>query len=379
MVDKRKLDKLGIEASLLGFGVMRLPISNGNDADINVPEAEKMFDLAIANGVNYFDTAVFYHSGNSEKVMGELLKKYPRESLYYATKLPVGHVKEEGDVFKVFESQLENLQTDYIDFYLLHGIGENEIEPIKKFKILEKLEQLKAEGKIKYIGFSFHGSLESFKKTIEIYDWEFCMIQLSYIDTENQQGIEGYNILAEKNIPAMIMEPIRGGNLASFNDEIGKVFKPFNANGESYTSFALRWLANFPNVKVILSGMSTLEQVAENAKILENPKPMSDAEIEMLARVKEMLETTKSIGCTACRYCMPCPENVNIVDSFAHYNNSRFHNVHGGLKWFMGEARNSKTNPELCTHCGACSAKCPQALDIPKLLNDVVELYEEVK
>jgi len=379
MVDRRKIDKLGVSASLLGFGTMRLPIIGGNYGNVDLEEAGKMFDFAIANGVNYFDTAVFYHDGNSEKVMGQLLKKYPRESLYYATKLPVGAVKEESDVFKVVEEQLVNLQTDYIDFYLLHGINGNDIEPIKKFKILESLEQIKAEGKIRHIGFSFHDSLEGFKNIIEIYGWEFCMIQLNYVDVTHQQGIEGYNILAEKGIPTIVMEPIRGGTLASFNDEITAFFEPFREDNASIASFSLRWLANLPNIKVILSGMSTMEQVKDNVKTLTNPKPTSDEELQMLKQVKHEIENTKALGCTGCNYCSPCPVNVNIVGALWAYNDYYIHNIADRFTGFMKNTRGDKTNPEQCTFCGKCSAKCPQKIDIPEKLKEIVELEKEIK
>jgi len=373
MIDKRKMDKLGVSTSLLGFGAMRLPVIDGKQGEVDLEKAGEMFDVAIANGVNYFDTAVFYHDGKSEEVMGKLLKKHPRESLYYATKLPVSYVKEESDVYKVFESQLENLQTDYIDFYLLHGIGGNDIEPIKKFKILEKLEQLKNDGKIRHIGFSFHDSLEAFKKVIEIHNWDFCMIQLSYVDINHQQGIEGYNIIAEKGIPAIIMEPVRGGSLAKFNDEISELFKPFNKDNASLASFALRWLANLPNVKVILSGMSNMEQIMDNVNTLTNPKPMNDDELEMLKQVKYMTENTKAISCTRCNYCIPCPVDVNIPDVFGAYNEYYVYKNSGKFKWLISETENNKKGASLCTSCGVCVSKCPQKIDIPKMLKEVSE------
>jgi predicted aldo/keto reductase-like oxidoreductase len=378
MVAKRKIDKLGVSTSLLGFGVMRLPVINGEDSDIDIAETEKMFDAAIANGVNYFDTARMYHGGNSEAVMGELLRKYPRESLYYATKLPMWHVNEEADIYDIFEDQLKKLQTDYIDFYLIHGVDQGQLAKIKEFKVLEKLAQLKKEGKIRNIGFSFHDKLPAFKEALDVFDWDFCMIQLSYINTDRQQGIEGYNLLAEKEIPTIIMEPVNGGKLTSFNDEISALFKPFNSDNASFASFAFRWLANLPNVKVILSGMSNMEQLTDNIKTLTNPKPVSAEENEMLKRVKDMLENAVAVGCTRCNYCMPCPADVNIVASINSYNDYYLHNDPDRIHGFMTMSRNNKRNPEQCTDCGECAAKCPQKIDIPKILKEVVELEKTI-
>ncbi|MCL2837943.1 MAG: aldo/keto reductase [Oscillospiraceae bacterium] len=377
MVDRRKLDKLGISVPLLGFGCMRFPTNNDNYGDINMEETEKLLDFAIQNGVNYFDTAFMYHEGHSETALGKLLKKYPREDLLIATKLPIGEVKEDSDVAKILETQLSKLQTDYIDFYLLHGIGKVQFDAIEKFKILEKLEQFKKDGKIKYIGFSFHDNLEVFKESVDMYDWDFCMIQLNYVDTDFQQGIEGYNILSEKGIPTIVMEPLKGGNLASYNPTIAKLFEDMNPNA-TIASYAVRWLASLPNVKVVLSGMSDMEQLADNINNLTDLKPITPEEDETLKRVKQMVDDTQAVGCTDCKYCMPCPVGVDIAAAFRDYNTYVRYENETRFKWFMGHARENKKSADLCTACGACVPKCPQKIDIPAKLNEMLEIEKRL-
>jgi len=377
MVEQRKLNDLGISASLLGFGAMRFPVNNGEYSDINIEETAKLIDVAIKNGVNYFDTARFYHGGKSEEVVGEILKKYPREDLFYATKLPIGDVKSDSDVFDIVNEQLAKLQTDYIDFYLLHGLGRGCIAGIEKFKIFEKLEQLKASGKIRYIGFSFHDDLETFKVYADMYNWDFVMIQLNYVDINAQQGMEGYEILTKKNIPVIVMEPLKGGSLASFNPEITKLFTDID-DSVSVASFAMRWIASLPNVKVVLSGMGTMEQLLDNIKTYTNFKPLSDAEVSVCQRAKEMIESTSAVPCTFCKYCMPCPLDVDIAGSFNAHNQYVVYNDVDRFNDFMRYSRSSNQNPEKCTGCGVCLEKCPQQIDIPAKLQDVLELEKNL-
>jgi len=377
MIEQRKLNNLGISASLLGYGAMRFPINGDDHANIDMEKTQKLIDVAIENGVNYFDTARFYHNGKSEEAIGELLKKYPREDLFYATKLPIGDVKQDSDVFDIVEEQLSKLQTDYIDFYLLHGVGRGCLAGIEKFKILEKMEQLKASGKIRYIGFSFHDNLETFKIYADMYDWDFCMIQLNYVDVDSQQGIEGYNILTQKGIPVMIMEPLKGGTLTSFNPEISKLFNDIDSNA-TVASFAMRWAASLPNVKVIMSGMTEMEHLMDNIKTLTDFKPLSDAEIEACKQVKKMIEGTSAVPCTFCKYCMPCPLGVDIAGAFSAHNQYVVYNNVDRFNDFMRYSRSSNQNPEKCTGCGVCLEKCPQKIDIPTKLQDVLELEKQL-
>lgn len=269
-MEKRKMEKLGIETSLLGFGCMRFPVlENG---EINEPEAERMLDKAIAEGVNYIDTAYPYHEGKSEIVTGKILKKYDRDSFYLATKLPLWQINSLEDVDRIFGEQLTKLQTDHVDFYLMHAMNKERWDAMRKLGVVERLEQIKAEGRIRYLGFSFHDSYEAFEEIINAREWDFCQIQLNYMDVEEQAGLKGYELAASKNVPVIVMEPVKGGSLAAFAEDIMEKFRAADAQA-SAASFALRWVGSLPGVKVILSGMSTMGQVEDNLKTFGCFKP----------------------------------------------------------------------------------------------------------
>lgn len=367
-MEKRKMENLGIETSLLGFGCMRFPtLENG---EINEPEAEKMLDKAIAEGVNYIDTAYPYHGGKSEIVTGKILKKYDRDSFYLATKLPLWLVNSLEDVDRLFEEQLSKLQTDYIDFYLMHALGKERWDAMKKLGVVERLEKLKEEGRIKYLGFSFHDSYEVFEEILNYREWDFCQIQLNYMDAEEQAGVKGASLAASKNVPLVIMEPVKGGSLAVFADDIMGKFHAINPEA-SAASFALRWVGSLPGVKVILSGMSTMEQVEDNLKTFGNFKPLSEAEQKMIAEVKDTLISRVQNGCTGCRYCMPCPAGVDIPGCFRTWNTyhmyQNYNMVKGRWENEIGEAKQAKN----CVKCGKCEQACPQKLSIRQDLERV--------
>ena len=263
-MEKRKLENLGIETSLLGFGCMRFPVTA--EGKIDEPEAERMLDKAIAAGVNYIDTAYPYHNGDSEPFVGRVLKKYDRHSFYLATKLPCWNVSKKEDAERIFEEQLTRLQTDYIDFYLMHALSGDSFRKMAELGVVEVLERLKAEGRIKYLGFSFHDSYEAFEEILCYRDWDFCQIQLNYMDAESQAGLKGYRLTEERNVPLVIMEPVKGGSLAAFAEDITGKFRALDPEA-SVASYALRWVGSLPNVKVVLSGMSTMEQVEDNLKL----------------------------------------------------------------------------------------------------------------
>ena len=269
-MERRKLEKLGIETSLLGFGCMRFPVTA--DGQIDEPEAKKMMDKAIRAGVNYIDTAYPYHNGASEPFVGKVLKKYDRSSLYLATKLPLWQVNTLEDVDRIFAEQLERLQTEYIDFYLMHAINKERFDVMVQIGCIRRLEELKEQGKIKYLGFSFHDSYEVFEEVLEYRDWDFCQIQLNYMDAQVQAGLKGYRLAEEKGIPMVIMEPVKGGFLADFAGDITGKFRELDSQA-SVASFALRWVGSLPNVKVVLSGMSTMEQVEDNLKTFSPFRP----------------------------------------------------------------------------------------------------------
>ncbi|MBQ8598027.1 MAG: aldo/keto reductase [Lachnospiraceae bacterium] len=367
-MEKRKMINLGIETSLLGFGCMRFP--QNADGSIDEKEAERMLDKAISEGVNYIDTAYPYHDGKSEIAVGKILKKYDRSSFYLATKLPVWLVKTIEDVDKYFEEQLAKLQTDYIDFYLLHAMDRGRWDAMLKLGAVERLEELKAAGKIKYLGFSFHDSYEVFEEMINYRDWDFCQIQLNYMDANEQAGIKGHDLAEKKGVPLVIMEPVKGGSLAAFSDEIMDKFHAIDPEA-SAASFALRWVGSQPGVKVILSGMSNMEQVEDNLKTFKEFKPLSEAEKQTVDEVKSILDSRVQNGCTGCRYCMPCPAGVDIPGCFSAWNTYHVYQNYYAVNWKweteMGEAHQAKN----CVECGKCEKACPQKLSVREDLKKV--------
>ncbi len=366
-MEKRRLEKLGIDVSLLGFGCMRFPTLDGK---INEPEAEKMLDKAIAAGVNYIDTAYPYHNGESEPFVGRVLKKYDRSSLYLATKLPVWAVNSVDDAKRIFEEQLTRLQTDYIDFYLLHAMGKDKWDKMLQLGVVDYCKQLKAEGKIKYLGFSFHDSYEVFEEMINYMDWDFCQIQFNYMDEHEQAGIRGYQLAEEKQIPLVIMEPIKGGSLACYADDLTAKFRALDPEA-STASYALRWVGTFPNVKVILSGMTTMEQVEDNLKTFENFKPLSEQEQTTIKEVVEILNSRVQSGCTGCRYCMPCPAGVNIPGNFRVWNTYHMYQNYNRVNWSWEKEIGDAGQAKNCIECGKCEKACPQKLSIREDLKKV--------
>ena len=360
-MEKRRFEKLGIDVSLLGFGCMRFPIKS--DGKIDRELSQKMLDKAIASGVNYIDTAYPYHDGESELFVGEALKKYPRDSYYLATKLPVWFVNTVEDVDKYFNEQLQKLQTDHFDFYLMHAMNKGSWEKMVQVGCVERLEQLKAEGKIRFLGFSFHDDYETFEKIINYRDWDFCQIQLNYMDTEEQAGMKGYHLAEKLGVPLTIMEPIKGGSLASFGEDIMKVFEEVRP-GKSAASFALRYVATLPNILTVLSGMSTMEQVEDNLDTFTDFVPMEEKEYQAIDRVKEIMNSRIQNGCTGCRYCMPCPFGVDIPGNFRVWNQYHMYQNYGVVAWaWEGMKKDGKT-AEACKKCGKCEKACPQHLDI---------------
>ena len=360
-MEKRRMENLGIETSLLGFGCMRFPITEAGAID--EPAAEKMMDRAIAAGVNYIDTAYPYHGGESETFVGKVLSKYDRSSFYLATKLPCWNVKEKEDVIKLFEEQLGKLRTDYIDFYLMHALNRDSFHRMAEMGVVEILEGLKAEGRIRYLGFSFHDSYEAFEEILNYRDWDFCQIQLNYMDAESQAGLKGYGLTEEKGIPLIIMEPVKGGSLAAFADDITKKFRSLDPEA-SAASFALRWVGSLPNVKVILSGMSTMEQVEDNLKTFSEFKALSEGEKETIDGIVALINSRVQNGCTGCGYCMPCPAGVDIPGNFRVWNTyhmyQNYNMVKGSWERNLGDAKQAKN----CVKCGKCEKACPQKLHI---------------
>ena len=364
-----KLEKLGISPSTLGFGCMRFP--KNEDRSINEPLAQKMLDEAIAQGVTYIDTAYPYHGGESERFVGKALKKYPRDSFYLATKLPTWLVKEQSDVEKYLNEQLEKLQTNYVDFYLIHAVNKDRIATIKDCKIIEEMIRLRDEGKIRYIGFSFHDDYEVFEEMINMYNWDFCQIQYNYVDTMIQAGDKGVALCEEKGIPLVIMEPIKGGSLAVLPDDIASMFKAYDPDA-SISSWALRFVASKKAVKVVLSGMSNYEHVVDNLATFNNFKPLNQEEEKLVEDVAKAIKAKTKNGCTGCQYCMPCPFGVNIPANFRFWNDYAMYGnkevIHNRISGMEGFA-------DQCKKCGKCEKMCPQSI---KIREDLVKVVEEI-
>lgn len=359
-MEKRKMENLGIETSLLGFGCMRFPtLENGK---IDEETAEKMLDEAMAQGVTYYDTAFPYHNGDSEPFVGRVLNKYDRSSYYLATKLPVWKVETTEEAEKLFEDQLKRLDKEYVDFYLLHALDKGSFEKAKKLNLIEMCENLRKAGKIRYLGFSFHDDYEVFEEIINYHNWDFCQIQYNYMDTDVQAGDRGYKLAESKGIPMVIMEPVRGGLLAGFSDDINAMFKATSPD-QSIASWALRWVASHPNIKVVLSGMSNPEQVADNLKTFTNFQPLSEEEQATVEKVVTTLNSRVQNGCTGCRYCMPCPSGVNIPGNFRIWNDYHIYQNYNVVKnrW---ENMSQEAKPTNCAECGACEDQCPQKITI---------------
>ena len=367
-MEKRKLEKLGIETSLLGYGCMRFPTNA--EGKIDREKAFALLDKAIAGGVNYIDTAYPYHNGESELVVGEALKKYDRKSLYLATKLPVWFVNTIEDVDRLFYEQLEKLQVDYIDFYLMHAMNGDNFQKMADLGVVKRLEELKEEGKIKYLGFSFHDGYEAFEKILNYRDWDFCQIQLNYMDTNEQAGMKGYALTEEKGVPLIIMEPVKGGSLACFAEDIMDKFHSLDANA-SAASYALRFVGSLPNVKVVLSGMTTMEQLTDNLNTFTDFCPLNEKEKETIEDIVKLINSRVQNGCTGCRYCMPCPAGVNIPENFRAWNTYHMYQNYNVVSWKWEKELGEKAQAKNCIQCGKCEKACPQKLSIREDLKKV--------
>ena len=375
-MEYRQFEKLGVSPSLLGFGCMRFP--QNPDGSICEPEAEKMLDTAIQAGVSYIDTAYPYHNGDSEPFVGRVLKKYDRSRLFLATKLPVWNVKTLDDAKRLFQEQLDRLQTDYVDFYLLHCLDKEKWQLVLDLGLIPYFEEMKKEGKIRFFGFSFHDDFEVFKTILTYRDWDFCQIQYNYVDTDIQAGDRGYELAEELGVPLVIMEPVKGGSLAALPEEVTEPFLSYKPDA-SISSWALRWVASKPNVKVVLSGMSDMEQVNDNLQTFGSFQPLSLREKELVADVAAAIKKRTKNGCTGCAYCMPCPFGVNIPQNFRIWNDlSMYGNVNRTRQAYFKELEES-ARADQCQKCGKCEEVCPQSLSIRENLEAAAKEMEALK
>lgn len=372
-MELRRIEKLGIDTSLLGFGCMRFP--KNQDGTIDETRAEQMLDLAYQSGVNYYDTAYVYHEGKSEIFTGKALDRYDRGSYYLATKLPCWLVEKKEDALRLFEEQLTKLNKDYIDFYLLHALNRGSFDKMVELGVLEVMDRLKEEGKIRYLGFSFHDDYDAFEHIIKFRDWDFCQIQLNYMDTEEQAGMKGYALAEELGVPLIIMEPIKGGSLAKLPENAGRYLEEQEA-GRTAASWALRWVGSLSNVKVILSGMSDEEQVQDNLNTFGNFKALSDKEVQAVAKVADTLRSKVKNGCTGCAYCMPCPAGVDIPKNFRIWNSYGMYDNEGELNWLWSNDITAAAKAVNCVDCGQCEEACPQKLNIR---DDLKTLHKEIE
>ena len=381
----RKFGKTKEQVSVLGFGCMRLPIIGEDPTKIDEEKAIKMIRHAIDEGVNYVDTAYPYHGtgmskgGMSEPFVAKVLKDGYRERVKLATKLPSWLIKTRADMDEYLNEQLERLETDSIDFYLLHSLSSHTWPNLKAAGVTEFLDQAIKDGRIKHAGFSFHERFGLFKEIIDYYDWSFCQIQYNYLDEEYQAGKEGLEYAAQKGLGIVIMEPLRGGKLAGELPEEALQF--FNKADVKRTpaEWALRWVWNHPEVSVVLSGMTTMDQVAENLKVAEQAQPnsLTAKELEIIDQVKKLYKEKIKVNCTACAYCMPCPSGVNIPGCFTVYND---YSIFGGTseryKFLYDFRIGSKAYASKCVECGKCESHCPQGIAIRQELKHVKELFE---
>lgn len=372
----RVIGNTGIEASVLGLGCMRLPMEKDDAGKIDRPKAIELIRYAIDNGVNYIDTAYPYHDGESERVVGEALKDGYREKINLITKSPSWLIESPEDFHKYLDEQLDKLQTDYLDIYLLHALNRARWETYLKNGLFEAIETAKEQGKIKHIGFSFHDDYPVFKEIIDAYPWELCMLQLNFMDMDEQAGLKGLNYAEENGVPVIVMEPLKGGMLASPSDDITALW---NTHTVSYSAveWALRYISNFDNVKVVLSGMSDLDQLKENIEIADRLTPgnLDQEALDLVTRVQAAYQSKIQVPCTQCGYCIPCPHGVEIPRAFTFLNKGHIFNTLDTMKSQYNQM-SQEAKAGNCVACGACEPKCPQKIEIIKMLQKVATAFE---
>jgi predicted aldo/keto reductase-like oxidoreductase len=374
-VELRKFGKLEYAVSALGFGAMRLPVLNDRSS-IDEPNASKMIRYAIDHDVNYLDTAYGYGRGKSEIVVGKALQDGYREKIMLATKLPLRRVEEKSDFDKLLNEQLNKLQTEYLDFYLLHGVRSSNWEKVKDLGLLECAEKAIEDGRIRHIGFSFHDEFPVFKEVIDFYDdWDFCQIQYNYIDTNSSYrgpGTIGLKYAASKGLAVVVMEPIRGGQLAIKPAlEIQSIWDEAPIK-RTPAEWALKWVWDKPEVSVVLSGMSTMQQVEDNVESAgrSNPGSITSEELNIIHRVKEKYLELGYIGCTSCLYCQPCPHGVAIPDIIKVLNETYTKDMSITVQTYLEEIP-EENQASICVQCGTCEENCPQSLPIIKLMRNI--------
>jgi predicted aldo/keto reductase-like oxidoreductase len=377
----RKLGKTGSMVSVLGFGCMRLPILGGSDnaADIFNPEkfideeeAARMVEYAVKHGINYFDTAYGYHGGQSEIFLGKAIRPF-RDRVFIASKLPVWMVKSKADFDRILDEQLARLNTDHLDFYLLHGLGRHFWEPVRRMGVLDFLHEVVDDGRVRHFGFSFHDDIKIFKEIVDSADWEVTQIQYNYYDEHYQAGREGLQYADAKGIGVIAMEPLRGGRIVDrIPDEVRYVWESAPRK-RSPVEWAFQWIWDQPEIAMTLSGMSSMDQLVENLSLAREAEPgtLTEDEKEIISRVREVYRGMMKVDCTSCAYCMPCLSGVNIPMNFSLYNDmSMFKDpeINIMLYNYMLPPEQRASN---CIECGRCEELCPQKIKIIEDLKNV--------
>ncbi len=374
----RTLGSSGIKVPALGFGCMRFPLVAGRRdtkrrSAVDIPEAVRMMHFAYERGVDYFDSAWSYHMGWSEVVLGKALAGMPRSKVMVTTKLPVWMAKKPDDFRRLLSTQLRRLHTDYLDFYLLHALSAGSFERVRQLGVLDFLDQAQRQGRIRHAGFSFHDSPASFPPIVAAYDWTACQIQYNIVDTKYQAGQAGLRYAARKGLGVIIMEPLRGGDLAVRIAPRVKALWDTRAGRRTPAEWALRWLWHQPEVSMVLSGMSSMQQVRDNVRYAGRSRigALSREELALVSRVQREYRKLRGIGCTGCGYCLPCPSGVAIPRNFALYNDDCMFDGSRQARFEYRSVMAPAARASACQQCGRCVPKCPQQLPIPELLKKV--------
>lgn len=362
-----------ITVPLLALGCMRLPMKGD---EIDQQELDRMVDYCMEHGANYFDTAYMYVDAKSELAIGKSLKRYNRKDFMLADKSPIYKMKTREDVRKIFDEQLQKCQVEYFDFYMCHNINQNTVGTYRDVHMVEELVKLKNEGKIKYLGFSFHGTPEILREVIKDYKWDFAQLQVNYLDWDVVKAHEQYDIVQSQGIPVTVMEPLRGGGLVNLSDKALAKLKENSDNTPA--AFGLRWAASRDNVVTVLSGMSNLQQVKENIQTFIDYKDMDEKEEKLADEVAKIIQSQGEINCTACKYCLEvCPRGINIPALFALYNQYKVTDNKMLFKIYYESLADSE-KADKCIKCNLCNKNCPQSLDIPNLLAKINDEYKKV-
>ncbi|MBE5781249.1 MAG: aldo/keto reductase [Clostridiales bacterium] len=355
----------GTKASLLGYGCMRIPSETINGKQVSIQkEADRLLMAAFEGGINYFDTAYPYVDGSNEAAVGRALKPV-RDQVHIATKLPINMLKEKADIARIFHEQLTRLETDYIDVYLLHDMRMKYMDMFREFGGFEFLEKALADGKIRKIGFSSHDNNENFKKILDSYHWDMCQIQFNILDIDFQAGLDGLRYAGEKDIPVVIMEGLRGGDLANAPKAVQEIYDA-TGKGWSAPEWGFRFVANYAEVMTILSGMTTMEMLNDNLRIFDSLTPgcVSEEDAAVYDAVRETYHKLIQVPCTTCKYCQPCPKGVTIPQIFTQFNRTTMFNNTASPRRHYGEMLKSGNAADQCVRCGLCETKCPQSIAI---------------